>query len=114
MKNLFKRRVLQRRPIDIPRNPIIVKHGRRNFIVVHIIGCTSDPGVIPSALPDKLEEVVYAGENVVHENDGFKVFVFGVAEVVEGPEGGITYLRKVLDAVVECPAGAHGCSDGDT
>ena len=39
-------------------------------------------------MPDKLEEVVDAGENVVHEDDGFKVL--RITEVVGRAESGIT------------------------
>lgn len=68
---------------------IIVKHGSRNFIVVYIIGCTSVPGIVLSALPDELEEVVD-----VHEDDGLKVFIFGIAEVVEEVKGSVTCVRQ--------------------
>ncbi len=39
-------------------------------------------------MPDKLEEVVDAGENVVHEDDDFKVL--RITEVVGRAESGIT------------------------
>jgi len=60
--------------------------------VVHIICGTGDPGVALPALPDKLEEVVDAGENVVHEDDGFKVL--GITEVVGRAESGITDFNE--------------------
>ena len=75
--------------------------------MVHVIGCTCDSGVVPSALPDKLEEVVDAGENVVHEDDSFKVFIFRIAKVVEGTESGVSDFGEVFDSVVECPARPH-------
>ncbi len=115
MENPFKRCIFQRGSVDIPRDPVIVEHGSGNFIVIHIIGGTGDPGVVPSALPDELEQVVDAGKNVVHENDGFKVFIFGIAEVVKGVKSGVSDFRKVLNSVIELPAGGtHGCFDGYT
>ena len=112
VEDLLKRRVFQCRAVDVPRHPVVVKDGRRVFVVVHVVRGAGDPGVVSPALPDELEEVVHAGENVVHEDDRFKVLVFRVAEVVEGAEGRITYFGKVLDAVVERPASAHRRSDG--
>jgi hypothetical protein len=44
--------------------------------MVHIIRSTCDAGIVSSALPDKLKEVIDAGEDVIHEDDSVEVLVF--------------------------------------
>lgn len=79
----------------------------------HIIRRTSDARIIPSALPYKLQEVVHAGEDIVHEDDRIKVLVLRVPEVVQRHERSIAHLREILYPVVERTPRAHRGADLD-
>lgn len=47
--------------------------------MIHVISGAGDASVIIAALPDKFEEIIDAGENVVHENNGIEILVLCVA-----------------------------------
>ena len=50
--------------------------------MIHVIRCTRDARIVPPALPDKFKDIVHTGKDVVHEDDGIKVFVVRVSEFV--------------------------------
>jgi len=75
VENTFKWGILKSRAIDISSNPIIIKDGGADLLVIHVIGSTCDTCVVPAALPDELQEVVDAGQDVVHEDDGIKELI---------------------------------------
>lgn len=76
MEYLLKGSILQRCPIDIASDPVVVKDRRGNLRMVHVIRCAGDTSVVLPRLPNKLEEVVDTGEDIIHEDDGIKVFPF--------------------------------------
>ena len=106
--------VLECRSVDVAGDPVIVKDRGANGVVVHVVGGASDAGVVDATLVYEFEEVVYAGEDIVHEDDGVEVFAVRVTELVEGDEGGVADLCEVFYAVVEGTAGTHRGTDGDT
>jgi len=105
--------VLECSAVDVTGDPVVVKDGSANVVVVHVVSSASDAGVVDAALVYEFEDVVYAGEDVVHEDDGVEVLAVGVAELVEGDEGGVADLCEVFDTVVEGTPGTHGGADGD-
>jgi hypothetical protein len=114
MKYTLKRSIFKSGAIDIACHPIVIKDGRRDFSMIHIIGGASDTSIICPRLPDKFEEVVDARQNVVHEYDGVEIFVFGFTELVERNKNGITDFGEIFDAVVELTSGTLRCSNHDT
>jgi hypothetical protein len=94
-------RILQRGAVDIARHPVVIKDGRADLVMVHVVGGAGDAGIVVARLPYELEEVVNAGEDVVHEDDGVEELVFGVAQLVQRDKGGVADLGEVLDAMIE-------------
>jgi hypothetical protein len=82
--------------------------------VKHVICRARNPSVIQTALVNEFKEVVYAGEDVVHEDYGIEIFVLGVSLLVKGHKGSIANFGEILDTVVKRPTCALGCADGDT
>ena len=133
MKYFLKRRVFEGGTVYITGDPVVIENWgtlekwnqMRNawerglkwtyqFFVVHVICCARNPGVIQTALINEFEEVVYAGEDVVHKDYGIEILVLGVSLLVKGDKGSIANFSKILDTVVERPTCALGCADGDT
>ena len=85
-----------------------------NIIVVHVIGCAGDSGVLLPRLPDQFEQVVDAGQDIVHEDNRVEDFVLVVSELVQRDHGGVSDLGEVLDTVVELTSGSHRGVDGDS
>ena len=84
------------------------------FFVVHVICCARNSGIIQTALINEFEDVVYAGEDVVHEDYGIEILVLGVSLLVKGHKSSIANFSKILNTVVERPTCALRCTDGDT
>jgi len=84
------------------------------FFVVHIICRARNTGVIQTALVNEFEEVVHAGEDVVHKDYGIEILVLGVSLLVKGHKGSIANFSEILDTVVESSTRALRCADGDT
>jgi hypothetical protein len=82
--------------------------------VVHVICGARNPGVIQTALVNEFEEVVNAGEDVVHEDYGIEILVLGVSLLVKGHKSSIANFSEILDTVVKRPTCALRCTDGDT
>lgn len=82
--------------------------------MVHVIRRACYTCVIPPTLPDELKQIVYAWENIIHEYDGIKVLVMGVAQLVQWIERLVTDLCEVLYAVVEGTSRACRRSNSDT
>lgn len=114
MEDILERRVLQSRSVDVTSDPIVVEHRRLDLLVVHVIRGAGDTGVVLAALPDEFEEVVDAGEDVVHEDDAIEVLTLGVAQFVQRDEGGVADFCEVFDTVVEGPASTGRSADNDT
>jgi hypothetical protein len=136
MEYFLKRRVFEGGTVYIARYPVVVEDwgalavesdqqrpgtpgekGLRwiyQFFVVHVICRARNPGVIQTALINKFEEIVYAGEDVVHEDYGIEILVLGVSLLVKGHKGSIANFSKIFDTVVERPTCALRCADGDT
>ena len=83
------------------------------FFVIHVVSGTCDACVVPATLPDEFEEVVNAGKDVVHEDDGVKELVLCVAELVQRDKSGVADLCEVLDTVVKCAPLTHRGADDD-
>ena len=64
---------------------MVGREGTHEVLVEHVVRGAGDARVVASALPDELEEVVDAGEDVVHEDDGVEHLALRVAELVERP-----------------------------
>jgi len=111
---VFEWSIFERGTVDVACDPVVVKDGGGEFIVVHVVGSACDACVVLATLPDELEEVIYAGKDVVHENDGVKVLVLCVAELMERDKGCVADLCEVLYAVVERTTLTHRCADDDT
>ena len=58
------------------------REGAHELLVVHVVRGAGDARVVEPALVDELEQVVHAGEDVVHEDDAVKVLVLRVAQLV--------------------------------
>ena len=56
--------------------------GTYDLLVEHVIRCTGDPGVLSPGLPDQLQQIVYAGEDVVHEDHGIEYLPIVIPEFV--------------------------------
>lgn len=89
------------------------KHETHDFVVEDIVGPARDASVLAARLPHELEEVVDAGEDVVHKDDRVEHLALGVAEFPQRGERGVADFGEVLDAVVEGAAGAEGRADDD-
>lgn len=113
MKNVLERSVLKSGTINITCHPVVIKDGRGDFRMVHIVSSASDTGVVFPRLPDEFEEVVDARENVVHEYDGVEVFVFRFAELVKRNESRVADFGEIFDTVVELASGALRCANHD-
>lgn len=136
MEYFLKRCVFEGSTIYVARYPVVIENwgaleqknqisndqerwerglgGIYQFFVVHIICCARNPGVVQPALINEFEEVVYAGEDVVHEDYGIEILVLRVSLLVKGHKGSIANFSKILDTVVECSTCALRCADGDT
>lgn len=114
MEYFLKRRVFEGGTVYIARYPVVVEDWGAQFFVVHVICRARNPGVIQTALINKFEEIVYAGEDVVHEDYGIEILVLGVSLLVKGHKGSIANFSKIFDTVVERPTCALRCADGDT
>ena len=79
----------------------------------HVIRRTSDPSVLPPALPDQLEHVVHAGQDVVHENHRIKDLALGIPQFMKGHHGRVSNLGQVFDTMVERSSGSHRGTDDD-
>ena len=86
--------------------------GTHQLFMVHVIRRACDTCIIPPTLPDKLKQIVYAWEDIVHEDDGVKVLVMGVAELVQWVKRLVADLCKILYAVVEGTSCACRGPDG--
>jgi hypothetical protein len=82
--------------------------------VEHVICGTCNSGIVQTALVDQFEDVVHAGEDVVHENYGIEILVLGTSQLMKGNKCSIANFSEVLDTVVERTTCALGCADGDT
>lgn len=78
-----------------------------------VVGTASNASVLPPTLPDELEQVVHAGQHIVHEDDRVEELSLGVSELLQRRQCSITDLGEVLDAVVERSTGAEGGADDD-
>ena len=87
------------------------REGTHELLVVHVVRGAGDARVVEPALVDELEQVVRAGQDVVHEDDRVKVLVLRVPQLVQRHERGVAHLGEVLDAVVERAARAHRRAD---
>lgn len=79
----------------------------------HVVCGAGEPRVLAAGLPDELEHVVDAGEDVVHEDDGVEELALGVAQLVQRDERGVAYFREIFDAVIERAARALRRADDD-
>lgn len=79
----------------------------------HVIRRTRDPGVLPPTLPDQLEHVVHARQDVVHENHRIKDLALGIPQFVQGHHGRVPDLGEVFDPMVERSSGSHRGTDDD-
>lgn len=79
----------------------------------HVICGARNSGIVQTALVDEFEDVVHAGEDVVHEDYGIEILVLGTSQLVEGNKCSIANFSEVLDTVVERTTCALGCADGD-
>lgn len=79
----------------------------------HVICGACNSGIVQTALVDEFEDVVHAGEDVVHENYGIEILVLGTSQLMEGNKCSIANFSEVLDTVVERTTCALGCADGD-
>lgn len=79
----------------------------------HVVGRAGDSGVLTATLPDELEQVVDARQNVVHEDDRVKDLLLALAELVQRHERSIPDLGQVLDSVVERSSRSHRRPDLD-
>lgn len=131
VEDLLEGGVFERCTIDVSRDPIVVEHrctlrqplatsdellGRRlgathNVVVVHVIRRTGDTRILPPRLPDQLEQIIHAGQDIVHEYDRVKDLVLVVAQLVEGDHRRVPDFCEVFDTVVELTPRAHGCAD---
>lgn len=111
MENPLERRVLQSCSVDISRDPIVVKDGGSNLFMVHVIRGTGNASIVPPTLPDEFEKVVDAGQDIVHENDGIKVFSLCVSKFMQRHKCAVAHLGQVLNTVIERPSSAHGGAD---
>ena len=84
-----------------------------DIVVKHVIRRTRDPGVLPPALPDQLEHVVHAGQDVVHEDHRIKDLALGIPQFVQGHHGRVPDLGEVFDPMVERSSGSHRGTDDD-
>lgn len=84
-----------------------------DIIVVHVIRRTGDTRILSPTLPNQLEQVVHARQDIIHENDRVKDFSVIVTKLVEGQHGGVSNFGEVFDTMVEQTAGTHRCSDDD-
>jgi len=114
MEYFLKRRVFEGSTVYIACYPVVVEDWGAQLFVIHVICCARNPGVIQTALINEFEEVVHAGEDVVHEDYGIEILVLGVSLLVKGHKGSIANFSKILDTVVERPTCALRCADGDT
>ena len=84
-----------------------------NFVMIHVIRGTCDTGVLSSGLPNQLENIIDARQDIVHENDSVKVFTLAVSEFVQGHHGGITDFGEVFDTVGVLTSRAARGSNGN-
>lgn len=84
-----------------------------NVVVEHVIRRAGDTGILSSALPDQLEQVVDARQDVVHKDNRVKDLLLVLTKLVERDEGGVSNLSEVLDSVVEVSSRPHRGSDLD-
>jgi len=82
--------------------------------MVHVICRARNASVIQTALVNEFEEVVYAGEDVVHEDNGIEVLVLGVSLLVKWDKGSIANFSEILDTVVERSTCTLRRANGDT
>lgn len=83
------------------RARLIVKDGCIKVIVIHIICGTRNACTIPPALPDQLEDVVNAKQDIVHEDYCIKELIVGVPKFVKRVQRLIPDLSQVFDTVIE-------------
>lgn len=81
--------------------------------MVHVICRASDSRIVPPALPDQLQKVIHAGQDVVHEDDAVEIFSLRVPEFMQGHECCIPHLGEVLDSMIERASCPHGRPNGD-
>lgn len=79
----------------------------------HVVGRAGDSGVLTATLPDELEQVVDARQNVVHEDDRVKDLLLALAELVKRHKRSVPDLGQVLDSVVERSSRSHRRPDLD-
>ena len=114
VEDSLERRVLERGTIDVTGDPIVVKDRSADLIVKHVVGGAGDTGVLPTRLPDELEQVIDARQNVVHEDDGVEDFALGITELVERHKSGVADFGEIFNAVIERATGAVGRANGNT
>jgi len=83
------------------------------FFVIHVVRGACNARIVLATLPDEFEKVVDTGKDVIHENDGIKILVLCVAQLVQRNERSVSHLREVLDAVIESTPLPHRCANGD-
>lgn len=101
VKYSLERSVLKSSAIDITSDPIVIEDRGSYFGMIHIVGGTGNTGIVLPRLPDKFKEIVDAGQDVIHEDNGIEVLVLRIAQFVERNKGRIADLGEILDAVIK-------------
>lgn len=82
--------------------------------MVHVVSGTRNTSIVLPALPDKLEEVIHARKDVIHEDDSVKEFAVRVPKFVKWHECLVPDLSEVLDTVVKLSPRARRRAYGDS
>ena len=75
--------------------------------MIHIIRRTRNPRIIPPTLPNKLQEVVHARQDIVHEYNRVEILVLRVPQLMQRHERRVPHLRQILNPMIERPPCAH-------
>lgn len=94
-RNEHRRRASQ--DLDETCSPPVQIRYLRVSIINRSTDGTGDPGVLKTRLPDELEQVIGAGQNVIDEDDGIESLAGMISHLPQRREGGIADLGKVFD-----------------
>ena len=75
--------------------------GTHQFFVEHIICRTSNSSIIPPTLPNQLQQIINARQDIVHEHDRIEHFILRVSQFMQRDERGVSHFGQILDTMIE-------------
>jgi len=84
-----------------------------NIVVKHVITSTRNPRVLPPTLPDQLQQIIHARQDIVHEHDRIKHDLLVLPQLMQRHQRCVPNLCQVLNPMIERSPRPHTRPDLD-